>query len=137
MRIPCRSRRLRRGASLVEFAFVFPVLLTLILGMVEMARLGLVLQLLTSAAREGCRVAVVYGRTQADVQARVNSILHGSGINVGTVNPTPSTWETAPVGMPITVRLSVPYRQVTWLPVPKFLGNLNVTATATLSSERP
>lgn len=130
-------RRKRSGAALVEMAVVFPLLLTMILGMVEMSRLGMVSQLLTTAAREGCRVAVIQGKTQADVQARINSVLAGSGISVGTVTPTPSNWATAASGTAVTVSLSVPYAQVTWMPLPRFLSGVNVTASATMSSERP
>jgi Flp pilus assembly protein TadG len=118
-------------------AVVFPLLLAMILGMVEMARLGMVTQLLSTAAREGCRVAVIPGKTQTDVQARINAVLAGSGINVGTVNPTPSNWATASSGTPVTVTLSVPYSQVTWLPLPRFLGGATIRASATMNSERP
>jgi hypothetical protein len=97
-------------------------------------------QLLTTAAREGCRTAVIPGHTQSDVQNRVNAVLSGSGISVGTVTPTcpsPYTWDSAPQGTPITVSLSVPYSQVSWLGTPFFLTNATVSASATLSSENP
>ena len=42
----------RRGGSAVEMAFLTPVLLALVMGMIEAARLGMVCQLLTTAARE-------------------------------------------------------------------------------------
>jgi Flp pilus assembly protein TadG len=122
---------------MVEMAVVSPLLLLLILGMVEMSRLGMVSQLLTTAAREGCRTAVIEGRTLADVQARVDAVLADSGIDVGTVSPTPEDWATAAGGTPVTLSLSVSYRDVSWLPLPRFLGSANVTASATLSCERP
>jgi hypothetical protein len=100
----------------------------------------MVSQLLTTAAREGCRVAVVNGSVQDDVQNRVNAVLAGSGISVGTVTPTctgSTTWDNAPLGTPVTVSLSVPYSQVSWLGTPFFLKDATVSASATLSSERP
>jgi Flp pilus assembly protein TadG len=131
----------RRGASAVELALVAPVLVTLLVGMIEAARLGMVAQLLTTAAREGCWVAVLDGMTQTDVQNRINAVLSGSGISVGTVTPTCSsssyTWTTAPSGTAITVSLSVPYSQVTWLKVPGYFSNATISASATMSSERP
>jgi len=134
-------RTRRRGASAVEMALVAPVLVTLLLGMIEAARLGMVAQLLTTAAREGCRVAVLDGMTQADVQSRINSVLSGSGISVGTVTPTcPSssyTWTSAPSGTAVTVSLSVPYNQVTWLKVPGFFSDVTISAAATMSSQHP
>ena len=78
----------RRGASAVEMAFIAPVFLALVMGIIESSRLGMVCQLLTTAAREGSRVAVLNGMTQTDVQTRVNAVLSGSGISVGTVTPT-------------------------------------------------
>jgi Flp pilus assembly protein TadG len=121
-------------------AIVAPVFVALILGQIETSRLGMVSQLLTTAAREGCRVAVVAGNTQTDVQTRVTAVLSGSGIPVGTVTPTcpsPYSWDTAPQGTPITVSLSVPYSSVSWLGTPFFLQNATVSASATLSSEHP
>lgn len=135
-----RKTTARRGASAVEMAIVAPVFVALILGQIETSRLGMVSQLLTTAAREGCRVAVVAGNTQTDVQTRVTAVLSGSGIPVGTVTPTcpsPYSWDTAPQGTPITVSLSVPYSSVSWLGTPFFLQNATVSASATLSSEHP
>jgi Flp pilus assembly protein TadG len=130
----------RRGISAVEMALVLPVFISLILGLIEAARLGMVCQELTTAAREGCRVAVLNGMVQSDVQSRINTVLSGSGISVGTVTPTcpsPYSWDSAPAGTAITVSLSVPYSQVSWLPTPYFFKNVTITASATMSSERP
>lgn len=135
-----RTRRGRSGTSAVELAIVAPVLVAMIMGQIESSRLGMVMQLLTTAAREGCRVAVLDGSTQADVQNRVNGVLNGAGIDVGTVTPTcpsPYAWDSAPMGTPITVTLSVPYAKVSWLGAPIFFQGANVTASATLSSENP
>jgi Flp pilus assembly protein TadG len=121
-------------------AFIAPVFLTLVMGIIEASRLGMVAQLLTTAAREGCRVAVIDGMTQTDVQNRIDAVLSGSGISVGTVTPTcpsPYSWDSAPSGTPITVSVSVPYNQVSWLPTPYFLNGAVVSCSATMSSERP
>lgn len=121
-------------------AFITPVFLTLVLGIIESSRLGMVTQLLTTAAREGCRVAVLQGADQSAVQNSVDAVLNGSGISVGTVEPTcpsPYSWDTSPGGTPITVSLVVPYNSVSWLPVPLFLNGVNITCSATMSSERP
>jgi Flp pilus assembly protein TadG len=121
-------------------AFIAPVFLTLVLGIIESSRLGMVAQMLTTAAREGCRVAVIEGMTQTDVQNRIDAVLAGSGISVGTVTPTcpsPYAWDSSPSGTPITVSLSVPYAQVSWLPTPFFLKTAVISCSATMSSERP
>jgi Flp pilus assembly protein TadG len=139
MRVPRKARH-RSGASAVEMALIAPVFVALVLGQIETSRLGMVAQLLTTAAREGCRVAVITGATQNSVQNRINAVLNGSGVAVGTVTPTcpsPYTWNTAPGGTPITVSLSIPYSQVSWLGAPFFLTNTIVNAAATMSSENP
>jgi Flp pilus assembly protein TadG len=130
----------RKGASAVEMALVAPLFFAMILGQIETSRLGMVAQLLTTAARDGCRVAVLPGSTPSLVQTRVNAVLNGSGISVGTVTPTcasPYSWTNAPSGTPITVSLSVSYSSVSWLGTPFFLKDANVSASATLSSEKP
>jgi Flp pilus assembly protein TadG len=135
-----RERKRSKGATAVEMAIVAPLIVALVMGQLESSRLGMVAQLLTTAAREACRVAVVPGHSQSDVQTRVNTVLSGSGISVGTVTPTcPAgyTWNTAPQGTAITVSLSVPYSQVSWLGTPFFFKDANVAAAATMSSENP
>jgi Flp pilus assembly protein TadG len=139
MRVRRKANR-SKGVSAVEMALVAPFIVALMMGQIESARLGMVSQLLSTAAREGCRVAVIPGHTQDDVQSRVNSILSGSGISVGTVKPTcdsPYTWTTAPKGTGITLALSVRYRDVTWLGTPYFLSDAIVSASVTMSSENP
>jgi Flp pilus assembly protein TadG len=121
-------------------AFIAPVFLMLVLGIIESSRLGMVSQLLTTAAREGCRVAVINGMTETDVQNRINTVLTGSGISVETVTPTcpsPYAWDSAPGGTPITVSLSVPYSKVSWLGAPFFFKTATISVSATMSSERP
>ncbi len=48
-----------RGASLVEFALVIPILLTLVMGIIEFGWLFNGWITITGAAREGARLAVV------------------------------------------------------------------------------
>lgn len=135
-----RTRKRRRGAAIVEMALVLPLFIALIFAQIESARLGMVSQLLTTAAREGCRVAVVNGNTNADVTNRVNTVLNSLAITGATMTQTPTDCTTVHAGdspNTITVTLSVPYSRVSWLPVPYFLTSATITASATLSSERP
>src|SRR5690348_10380937 len=58
MRPTCaKSRTCRRGASLVETAIVLPVFILLVIGLIEFARVVMFQQVLTDAARIGCRQA--------------------------------------------------------------------------------
>jgi Flp pilus assembly protein TadG len=138
-----RDKRNRsRGAAAAETAIVITfVLVPLFLGQIEASRLGMVSQLLTTAAREGCRKSVVLGATQSDVQKAVDNILSPAGISVGTVTPTcpsPYSWDTAPQGVAIQVSLSVKYKDVSWLGSPFYLkSDAQITASATMRSEKP
>lgn len=55
--ISLRSRRSERGAALVEFALVLPLLLVVIAGIVDFGFLFQRYEVVTNAAREGARLA--------------------------------------------------------------------------------
>ena len=115
---------------------MLPVYMTLLLGMLEFARLGMAVQVVTSAAREGCRVAALPGNTAAMAQSRVNAVLSQSGFPNATITLTPSDPTTAAGGSAVTLSLSVPFSQVSWLGTASFL-NVNINGAATFSSENP
>ena len=64
----CRSEE---GAQLIEFALVLPLLLFVVLGIAEFGFMFQRYEVVTNAAREGARMAVLPGYGTADVQARV------------------------------------------------------------------
>jgi len=76
-------RRDSNGQSLVEFALVLPFLIILILGMIEF---GWILNgkiTLTSAAREGARVAIIYesaDKAKAAVKSAVDKSTESSSL---------------------------------------------------------
>jgi hypothetical protein len=122
-----------------EMAMVLPLLVLIFLGVIEFSRLGQTVQLMTTAAREGCRVASLPGTTTSNVTDHVTSVLSGSGISVSDVTFTYSSasWTTAPQGTPISLRLSVPYSKVSWLSNATFFRGSVINASATFSSEKP
>ena len=63
-----RDRR-DRGAALVEFAFVLPILLLLIFGIIDLSRAFNAKQELTHATREGARVYAVTNSHNAATDA--------------------------------------------------------------------
>jgi Flp pilus assembly protein TadG len=66
-----RRKATDRGAAMVEFAIMLPLLLLVIAGIVDLGRAFFTQVTLTNAAREGARYAVVKSdATVADVQAR-------------------------------------------------------------------
>src|SRR5437660_11704767 len=102
----CRNSRRRRsanrGAAAVEFALVAPVFFILVFGLIEYGRLVMVQQVLTNAAREGCRVAILTTATTTSVTSTVTNYLTSAGISgsTPTVSPNPAT---ATSGETITV----------------------------------
>jgi Flp pilus assembly protein TadG len=127
--------RYRCGAAVVEFAVVSPVFFLLTFGMIEYGRLVMVQQILTNAAREGARVGVLDNSTTSDVVTASNQYLSSANINNATVTVSPSPPSSAVAGAPVSVTVSVGFRQVSWLPSPMFLGNTTMTFTATMRRE--
>ncbi|MEZ6062498.1 MAG: TadE/TadG family type IV pilus assembly protein [Planctomycetaceae bacterium] len=63
----------RRGAAMVEMAVCFPVFMLMLLGIIEFGRALMVSQLLTSAARQGCREAIIDGATNNSVTSDIRT----------------------------------------------------------------
>ena len=128
-------RKHRRGAALVEFAIVFPILIVLFLAMIEFGRLIMVQQILTNASREGARMAVMDGVTASEVTALMDQYCESAGIAGVDVTIDPADPGSAGSGEPVTVTASVLFDQVTWLPTPMFLGGDRRSASAVMRRE--
>jgi Flp pilus assembly protein TadG len=76
--------RSEKGAALLEAAITVPIILLISVGIFEFGRAYQTWQVLTNAAREGARLAVISGSTDAAVRARVNSYLTGGGLRTLT-----------------------------------------------------
>jgi hypothetical protein len=83
------TRRIRseRGAELIEFALVLPLLLFIVMGVIDFGFLFQRFEVVTNAAREGARMAVLPGYATADVTARVQSYVSTGGLTVTATNP--------------------------------------------------
>jgi Flp pilus assembly protein TadG len=112
-----------------------------VLGMVEIGRAVMVMQVVTNAAREGARLAVIDGSaatptTTTVVQNWVKSYLSNSGLSSSaatvTVSPEPST---ATDGTQITVTVSIPYSAVSWLPTARFMAGRSLKAKVVMRRE--
>ena len=80
-----RSRwRSERGAELIEFAIVVPILIFIIAGIIDFGMMFRAFEAVTNAAREGARVGVLPGYDPPDVQTRVNAYLAASGLTGAT-----------------------------------------------------
>jgi Flp pilus assembly protein TadG len=63
------------GAALIEAAFVLPLLLFISVAIIEFGRAFQTWQIVTNAAREGARVAVLPGMSDDAIKTRVNDYL--------------------------------------------------------------
>ncbi|KAA5540019.1 pilus assembly protein [Roseiconus nitratireducens] len=116
MRKHRKRQRQRRGAAVVEFALIVPVMLTFTFGMIELSRMSMVKESLTQATREGARVGVRPTADSADVVARVNEELDIMGLSGATLTITPQVLEQAEPGDYIHVKLTIPISETSWIP---------------------
>jgi Flp pilus assembly protein TadG len=108
-------RRGRRGQALVEFALILPLLMLVLFGIVEFGRAWNAKQVLTDAAREGARLAVVGDPTitqPSQVDDRVKEKIARGGFDTTQVTIAyPDGFKTG-TGDITSVEVSMPYRFV-------------------------
>lgn len=73
-------RRGDEGQALVEFAIVLPLFLLLLVGIIEMAAAWQTLQIVTNAAREGARRAVVPSSSEVQAREAIDFYLVSAGL---------------------------------------------------------
>jgi Flp pilus assembly protein TadG len=127
----------RSGAASAELALVAPLFLLMICGTLEASRVCSVSEILTNVARDGCRVAVANGKTNANAQSRMTTLLSNAGIRgYSTTVITPADVTTSKMGDLVTVTVSVQFHNVTWLPISYiFRSSMTLSGTALMSSE--
>lgn len=126
-----RERNRARGAAIVEFAVVLPLLLTILLGIIEYGWVFMVRQTLQTAAREGCRTAVLQSTVSpySNVSSRVQQVMAPTGLTY-TLTMTHAT-----VANPVeTVVVEVPYSNVSLMG--GFFGSHNYNLGGTCSMRK-
>lgn len=137
----------RRGAAIVEMALVLPIFFGVVLGIVEFGRAMMVSQMVTNAAREATRLAIIDGSTNNDVETWVKDFLNDS-INVAasdvtvtiTVDPAPGNDDPNDVLADaqardlVTVDVSVPFDKVSYVPG-SYLNGKNLSARSSMRHE--
>jgi len=125
-----RGIRSERGAALVEFALVVPLLMLMMCATIDFGLVVYTLNNLTAAAREGGRYGAVLSQTvwnnpagaQDSVQTRVQNYIAGmnNGLTAAQVKALISVSKDPTTGI-ITVQISgYPYKPVT--PLSTMLG---------------
>jgi Flp pilus assembly protein TadG len=127
-------RRSERGAEIVEFALVLPVLLLIGLGICDFGMLFQRYEIVTNAAREGARAAAV-GLSQAQIETVVEAYLAAGGLSdQPTIEvTTPDIGANPPVNV---VRVTVAYPNGTFIvgPIAGIFGSSLQAVTLTSAS---
>lgn len=127
-------RRRESGQSLVELAIVLPILLALVVGIFEFGRAWNVYQVLTNAAREGARQAVIPTNSESQVRTTIEDALRRAALDPGLGTIT-VTGEGGGTGTPTTVHIEYPYAFAFLGPVVSLLeGSSTVPGTIDLST---
>ena len=118
------SRRLQHdaGQSLAEFAILLPVLMGVVIGIFEFGRAWNVDQVLTNAAREGARLAVIETSSEGDVIEAVETALTNASLDSSLATISVDGVEDT-YGSPATVQISYPYEFIFLGPIMAFLGD--------------
>ncbi len=75
----------RRGAAIIEFAIILPLLLLIVIGTMEFARAINIKQVVVNSAREGARIVALPPGTQSNedlVRSRVDDYLTSNGLDL-------------------------------------------------------
>ena len=138
-----RFVRGERGAELLEFALVLPLLLLVLAGILDMGLLFKDYQVVTNAAREGARMASLPGWTETDVKARVDAYLAAGGFQ-GAATTTVSDVIIADANgrtiNGVKVLVAAPHNYMILGPIAQLvqsaaLGGTTLRAAATMRSE--
>ncbi|WP_437206677.1 TadE/TadG family type IV pilus assembly protein [Planctomicrobium sp. SH664] len=139
----------RSGAVVVEMALILPFFLTVLWAIVEFGRAMMVGQLMTTAARQGTRAAILEGSSNGAVTTEVRSFLvasiggrlQASDITVvievtpAAGNPDPGN-QLAAAGMRdvCKVTCTVPYSRVGYM-TGRYLKNSKLRGTCSMRHE--
>jgi Flp pilus assembly protein TadG len=137
-----------RGQALLETAFVLPIILLVSVSIFEFGRAYQTVQVLTNAAREGARVAILPNVTPGDVQARVSAYLEAGQLSAYQnatvqVNQNKTMAVGASTATASLVTVSYPFSFVVLNPVANLVVNgsalggapLTLTASAEMRNE--
>lgn len=117
---------------MVEFAIVAPLLFFLFFASMEFCRVAMIRHTADNAVYEGCRVGIIPGATNAEVQSETQLILNSLALtNVG-ITVTPATIDKTTDE--VTVRVVVPLDDNSFVPN-QFVAGRSVTRELTLRRE--
>lgn len=140
-----RRIRNQRGAALIETAITIPMVLLVSVAIFEFGRAYQTWQVLTNAAREGARVAILTDATDGQASAAVRAYM-ASGQLPGAGTAGVVVERTVPFSGPATasrITVNYPFNFIVIGPVARLVrsnatlggGALTMTASATMRNE--
>lgn len=137
----------QRGTALLEMAMTLPLLLLVSVAIFELGRAYQTQQILTNAAREGARMAVLPDASASNIQTRVRAYLAmGQLANPNTATVNVSTTATMPMGAATVsasiVTVNYPFQFTVLAPVARLVssrstipGAFTLTAASQMRNE--
>ena len=143
------ARRLggERGTALLETALTLPLLLLVAVAIFEFGRAFQTWEVLTNAAREGARVAVLPNSTVAGAESRARAYLDAGALIGSSATVTVTTTE-IPIGLGTAtakqVRVDYPFQFMVLQPVASLIVHastlgapITMSASAEMRNESP
>jgi Flp pilus assembly protein TadG len=139
----------QRGQALIETALTLPIVLVISISIFEFGRALQVWQLLTNAAREGARVAVLPGSTPDVVKQRALDYMAAGGLQNRALNQinVQSNAQIIMSGNPVSasqVTISYPFNFMLLNPIMQLIvrgsrvgAPITMTASALMRNEAP
>lgn len=130
-----KRMRSEKGAALIEAAVTVPIILLISVGIFEFGRAYQTQQVLTNAAREGARLAVIEGSTDADVRTRVRDYLAGGGLKTLSDDQIPISRSVALTGSATasSVQINYPFEFMVLNPVVRLVAPGDTTTGAPIT----
>ncbi len=123
----------RRGTAVVEFAVMAPLLVTAMLGMIEVGYAFMVKQTVTLAAREGARAAALPGGEMTDAQAAVDASMAAADLTGYTT--TSNVAGLGPTDVEVWVQVSIPFDRVSFSGSLLGGGSFSISSKTTMRRE--
>jgi Flp pilus assembly protein TadG len=128
-----RTMRNERGAALLETAITLPLVLFISVAIFEFGRAYQVQQVLTNAAREGARVAVLPDYTDAQVTTIVRTYLTDGGL--AAVDPAITRDIAVPPGTASRVTINYPFNFMVLNPVARLVAPASTLGSGVLQMQ--
>lgn len=135
-----RKRRARAGTTVVEAAFVFPLMILLLFAIGEFGISFTRWNSLTNAVREGARAGVVFrspcdaGPVTTLVETTVANFASSAGIDPATITTT-VTGACTGTGTQLTVTATVPYDYIALDALAGLAPSTNLSARTVMRNE--